>query len=506
MNTDSTNSPILATIGEPDINEPELTGNYRTPPANFEAEQALLGAILVNNEAASSVTDFLRPEHFQEAAHQRIYAAALKLIERGQIANPVTLKYYFEQDDALKEVEGAQYLARLAGAAVTVINAQHYGRAIFDLALRRGLIDIGETMVNQAYEADVEVEANQQIETAEQNLFELAEHGQTDRGLMSFDSVLASSINMAEAAFHRDGQMMGVSTGLIDLDQKLGGLHPSDLVILAGRPAMGKSSLAANIAFHAAHNIKRKRQEDGSETVVDGAVAAFFSLEMSAEQLATRLLAEQSRINSEKIRRGEITEDEFSRLVSASQTIEVAPLYIDDTPALTISALRTRARRLMRQHGLGLVVVDYLQLLRGTGRGENRVQEISEITQGLKALAKELEVPVLALSQLSRQVESRDDKRPLLSDLRESGSIEQDADVVMFVYREEYYHEWKQPEPDTPDHAKWLEKADQIHGIAEVIIGKQRHGPTGTVRLQFEREFTKFSNLEAAGRYPDAQY
>ena len=505
MSTDSTNGPILATIGDPEIDEQGVA--YRAPPANLEAEQALLGAILVNNEAASRVTDFLRPEHFQEPGHQRIFAAALKLIERGQIANPVTLKYFFDQDEALAEVGGAQYLARLAGAAVSVINAQHYGRAIFDLALRRGLIEIGEAMVNQAYEADVEVEAGDQIEVAEQNLFELAEHGQTDRGPLSFDRVLASAINMAEAAYNRDGQMMGVSSGLVDLDQKLGGLHPSDLVILAGRPAMGKSSLAANIAFHAAHNIKRKKMEDGQEKVVDGAVVAFFSLEMSAEQLATRLLAEQSRINSEKIRRGDISEDEFSRMVSATQAIEQAPLYIDDTPALTISALRTRSRRLMRQHDLGLVVVDYLQLLRGTGRGaENRVQEISEIAQGLKALAKELDIPVLALSQLSRQVESREDKRPLLSDLRESGSIEQDADVVMFVYREEYYHEWKQPEPDTPDHAKWLEKADQIHGIAEVIIGKQRHGPTGTVRLQFEREFTKFSNLEAAGHYPDAHH
>ncbi len=507
MNTDSTNSPILATFGDPQTDDQGADAGYRTPPGNLEAEQALLGAILVNNDAASRVTDFLQSEHFYEPGHQRIYSAALRLIERGQIANPVTLKYYFDQDEALAEVGGAQYLARLAGAAVTVINAQHYGRTIFDLALRRGLIEIGEAMVNQAYEADVEVEAGEQIEVAEQNLFELAEHGQTDQGLQNFDRVLTSAINMAEAAYNREGQMMGVSSGLVDLDQKLGGLHPSDLVILAGRPAMGKSSLAANIAFHAAQTIKRQRMEDGTEKVIDGAVTAFFSLEMSAEQLATRLLAEQSRINSEKIRRGDITSDEFSRMVSASQAIESAPLYIDDTPALTISALRTRARRLMRQHDLGLVVVDYLQLLRGTGRGaENRVQEISEITQGLKALAKELNVPVLALSQLSRQVESREDKRPLLSDLRESGSIEQDADVVMFVYREEYYHEWKQPEPDTPDHAKWLERADQIHGIAEVIIGKQRHGPTGTVRLQFEREFTKFSNLEAAGRYPDANH
>ncbi|MFP6748056.1 MAG: replicative DNA helicase [Alphaproteobacteria bacterium] len=505
MNTDSTNSPVLATIGDPAIDDPGAGDGYRAPPANLEAEQALLGAILVNNDAASRVADFLQPEHFQEAGHQRIYSAALKLIERGQIANPVTLKYYFDQDEALAEVGGAQYLARLAGAAVTVINAQHYGRTIFDLALRRGLIEIGEAMVNQAYERDVEVEAKDQIEEAEQDLFQLAKYGQADRGLQNFDAILATAINMAAAAFHRDGQMMGVSSGLIDLDQKLGGLHPSDLIILAGRPAMGKSALATNIAFHAAHHIKRKRMENGEEKVVDGAVVAFFSLEMSAEQLATRLLAEQSRISSEKIRRGDISSDDFSRLVSASQAIEQAPLYIDDTPALTISALRTRARRLKRQHDLGLVVVDYLQLLRGTGRGaENRVQELTEITQGLKALAKELEIPVLALSQLSRQVEGREDKRPLLSDLRESGSIEQDADVVMFIYREEYYHERKQPEENTPDHIKWQEQMDRVHGIAEVIIGKQRHGPTGTVRLQFEREFTKFSNLDAAGRYPDA--
>jgi len=504
MNADSPHSPVLATIGDPDHSESQPGPEYRTPPANLEAEQALLGAILVNNEAATRVTDFLTPEHFQEPGHQRIFAAALKLIERGQIANPVTLKYFFEQDEALIEVGGAKYLARLAGAAVSVINAQHYGRAIFDLALRRGLIEIGEAMVNEAYEADVDVEATDQIEVAEQHLFNLAENGQSDRGFLSFDEALARAIDNAEAAFHRDGQMTGVSSGLIDLDQKLGGLHPSDLLILAGRPAMGKTSLATNIAFNAAKAVRREKQPDGEDKIVDGAVVAFFSLEMSAEQLATRLLAEQSRISSEKIRRGDISSDEFSRLVSASQEIENAPLFIDDTPALTISALRTRARRLKRMHNLGLVVVDYLQLLRGSGRAsDNRVQEISEITQGLKALAKELDIPVLALSQLSRQVESREDKRPLLSDLRESGSIEQDADVVMFVYREEYYHEWKQPEPDTPDHAKWLERAEQIHGVAEVIIGKQRHGPTGTVRLQFEREFTKFGNLEVAGRYPD---
>ena len=494
MSTDSTNGPILATIGDPEIDEQGVA--YRAPPANLEAEQALLGAILVNNEAASRVTDFLRPEHFQEPGHQRIFAAALKLIERGQIANPVTLKYFFDQDEALAEVGGAQYLARLAGAAVSVINAQHYGRAIFDLALRRGLIEIGEAMVNQAYEADVEVEAGDQIEVAEQNLFELAEHGQTDRGPLSFDRVLASAINMAEAAYNRDGQMMGVSSGLVDLDQKLGGLHPSDLVILAGRPAMGKSSLAANIAFHAAHNIKRKKMEDGQEKVVDGAVVAFFSLEMSAEQLATRLLAEQSRINSEKIRRGDISEDEFSRMVSATQAIEQAPLYIDDTAALPISQLSARARRLKRTHGLDLLIVDYLQLVRPASAKDSRVNEVSEITQGLKAIAKELNIPVIALSQLSRQVENRDDKRPQLSDLRESGSIEQDADVVMFVYREEYYKEREKPgDHDLEKMAQWQDEMERLHGRAEVIIGKQRHGPIGTIELSFEGRFTRFGNL-----------
>ncbi|MDP6345711.1 MAG: replicative DNA helicase [Alphaproteobacteria bacterium] len=500
MNNESNNSPVVATIGEGGGGQ-----SYRAPPHNIEAEQALLGAILVNNQAANRVTDFLLPEHFQMPGHQRIYAAALKLIERGQIANPVTLKHYFDQDDALTEVGGAQYLVRLAGATVSVINAEHYGRAIFDLAVRRGLIDIGEDMVNEAYGADVEVEAAQQIEAAEQRLFTLAETGRRDQGFINFDDVLTRAIEVAEAAYHRDGRMTGVATGLVDLDHKLGGLHPSDLLILAGRPAMGKSALATNIAFHAALAHRRQADEAGREKTVDGAVVAFFSLEMSAEQLATRLLAERAAISSEKIRRGDISADDFSRIARAAQEIENAPLFIDDTPALSISALRTRSRRLKRSHDLGLIVVDYLQLLRPSGRqADNRVQEVSEITQGLKALAKELDVPVLALSQLSRQVEQRDDKRPQLADLRESGSIEQDADVVMFIFREEYYHERKQPEPDTPEHAKWLERADSIHGLAEVIIGKQRHGPTGTIRLQFQREFTKFHNLDAANHLPDA--
>jgi len=499
MSTDTNNSVSLAAVGDHEEGTP-----YRTPPHNVEAEQALLGALLVNNEAVAKVSEFLAAEHFFEPVHQRIFAAAQKLIERGQIANPVTLKHYFDRDDALAEVGGTQYLARLAGAAVSIINAEHYGRAIFDLAVRRELITIGEDVVNDAYEGDIEVPAKDQIEIAEQRLFGLAETGQGDRGFLDFGQALTQAIDLAEAAFHRDGQLTGVATGLIDLDSKLGGLHPSDLVILAGRPAMGKSALATNIAFHAASHFRRETGDDGVERTTDGAVVALFSLEMSAEQLATRILAEQSEISSEKIRRGDISGDDFSRLVTASQQLSAMPLYIDDTPALTISALRTRARRLKRTNDLGLVVVDYLQLLRPSSRRtDNRVQEISEITQGLKALAKDLNVPVLALSQLSRQVEQREDKRPQLADLRESGSIEQDADVVMFIFREEYYHERREPEMDTQQHIEWQEKMNRIHGVAEVIIGKQRHGPTGTVRLMFEREFTKFRNLDIIDHMPD---
>ena len=476
--------------------ERDEAAGFREPPHNMEAEQALLGAILTNNEAANKVNDFLRDEHFLVPVHQRIYAAAMKLIERGQIANPVTLKQYFEMDDSLADVGGAQYLARLAGAATTIINVEHYARSIFDLATRRGLIAIGEDMVNDAFDSDIDVDASEQIETAEQRLFSLAESGQRDRGFVEFKVALAQAIELAETAFRRDSMLTGVSTGLVDLDSKLGGLHNSDLLILAGRPAMGKTALATNIAFNAA---KLQKERSG-----EGAAVAFFSLEMSAEQLATRILAEQAEISSEKIRRGDISGDEFARIVKVSRELSEITLLIDDTPALSISALRTRSRRLKRTHNLGLVVVDYLQLLRpGSRSPENRVQEISEITQGLKALAKELNIPVLALSQLSRQVEQREDKRPQLSDLRESGSIEQDSDVVMFVFREDYYHERKQPEMDTPEHAEWQEKAERIHGIAEVIIGKQRHGPTGTVRLMFQRELTRFHNLEASDHLPD---
>jgi len=471
--------------------------HYRTPPHNLEAEQALLGAILVNNEALSRVNEFLLPEHFYEPLHQRIYTHVVKLIERQQIANPVTLRPFFEQDPAMVEIGGPSYLARLAANAVTVINAGDYGRAIYDLALKRDLIQVGEDIVNGAYEPDIDTTAEDLIQAAEGKLFNMAETGNRDGGLMPFAHGLTAAVQAAERAFKSDGKLTGVTTGLIDLDQKLGGLHRSDLLILAGRPSMGKTALATNIAFNAARAARFERDAHGKMQTTEGAVVAFFSLEMSAEQLAMRMLSEQSRIVSEKIRRGQMTTDEFHHLVQAAQEVQRLPLYIDDTPGITISALRTRCRRLKRQSGLGLVIVDYLQLVNPSGksRTDNRVGELSEITRGLKMLAKELDVPVIALSQLSRQVENREDKRPQLADLRESGTIEQDADVVMFVFREEYYLMRREPREGTPEYAAWQDEMDQVHNKAEVIIGKQRHGSIGIVQLRFDPSLTLFQNL-----------
>ena len=489
----------------------------RIAPYNTEAEQALLGAIFRNNLAQSRVADFLEAEHFGNAVHGRIYAAICKLIERGQIANPVTLKNLFDQDGALAEIGGAQYLTRLAEAAVTIINAEDYGRRIHDLHLRRQLIGLGEDVVNDAFKHDLEDDAVSQIERAEARLFELASTGQAEGGLRKLETALKNALDNAEAAFQRSGRTVGVATGFVDLDKKLGGLHPSDLVILAGRPSMGKTSLATNIAFNAAKAFRAVPGPDGRPVAEDGAVIGFFSLEMSAEQLATRILAEESGVSSDRIRRGDVRREDFDKFVAASQRLAAVPLYIDDTPALSVAALRTRARRLKRQQGLGMIVIDYLQLLRpsGAGRGqENRVQEISEITRGLKAIAKELNVPVLALSQLSRQVEQREDKRPQLSDLRESGSIEQDSDVVMFIFREEYYLSRGEPtrRPEETDdkfndrHDRWRERCEQTFGLAEVIIAKQRHGPIGTVKLHFEAETTRFDNFIGPENLPAANY
>jgi replicative DNA helicase len=506
--TATANSANVTPLREGDL------AQYRSPPVNIEAEQALLGAMLVNNAAHSRVAEFLLPEHFADSVHGRIYAAIGKLIERGQVANPVTLKNLFDQDGALAEVGGAAYLVRLAASVITIINAEDYGRTIHDLYLRRQLIALGEDVVNEAHKHDLDRSAEQQIESAEKRLYELAENGRMEGGPEPFSTTLANAIIMAEAAFKRSGRTTGVSTGFTDLDKLLGGLHASDLIIVAARPSMGKSSLGTNIAFNAARAFRATKGPDGRPVAEDGAVAAFFSMEMSSEQIATRVLAEESRVSSDRIRRGDVSHDDFDRFVQASQRIGTVPVFIDDTPGLTVAALRTRARRLKRQHGLGLIIIDYLQLMQGSrdGRGpENRVQEISEITRGLKGLAKELELPVVALAQLSRAVELREDKRPMLSDLRESGSIEQDADVVMFIFREDYYLGRSEPlrrqeesdEKFNDRYARWQERLEQVHGTTEIIIAKQRHGPIGKVTLRFDGETTRFENYVSSDHLPD---
>ena len=485
--------------------EPQAAEFYRQPPHNIEAEQALLGAILVNNEAFYRVSDFLEPGHFFEPVHKQIYEIIAQIIRQNKIANPVTLKNFLPADLAIGELNPAQYLARLAAEATTIINAEDYGRSVYDLALRRALIGIGEDVVNIAFDAPIDMPPKAQIEDAERRLFALAETGRYDGGFHSFEEALKAAIDMASAAYQRDGHLSGISTGLDDLDHKMGGLQNSDLIVLAGRPAMGKTSLVTNIAFNIAKAYKGELQPDGSTKAVNGGIVGFFSLEMSAEQLATRIVAEQSGVSSSHIRRGSLDERQFAKVVEASREMARIPLYIDQTGGLSIAQLTARARRLKRQRGLDLLIIDYLQLLQGSGKGQaNRVQEITEITTGLKALAKELAVPVIALSQLSRQVEARDDKRPQLADLRESGSIEQDADVVMFVYRDEYYLKGKMPKEGTEDFFKWQAEMEQVAGVAEVIIGKQRHGPTGTVALQFEAEITRFSNLAKRDHLPES--
>jgi len=465
-------------------------------PHNIEAEQQLLGAILTNNDVYDRIASVVKPEHFFDPVHQRIFERAAARIQKNALASPVTLKPFFEDDDGLKELGGPAYLVRLAGAAISSYAARDYAQMIYDLAVRRELIALGRDISAKAAKVEIHSEPKEQIIEAEQRLYKLGEQGVAERGFQSFLKAVTDAVNVANAAYQRDGGLAGVSTGLIDLDKKLGGLHPSDLLILAGRPSMGKTSLATNIAFNIAKAYKRGRTHDGSDGAVEGGVVGFFSLEMSAEQLAARILSEASEVPSEQIRRGDMTEQEFRRFVEAAKSLESCPLYIDDTPALPISQVAARARRLKRTHGLDVLMIDYLQLLKGTGKGDNRVQEVSEITQGLKAIAKELNIPVIALSQLSRQVESREDKRPQLSDLRESGSIEQDADVVMFVYRDEYYKEREKPGDHELDKiAQWQVIMEQVRGKAEVIIGKQRHGPIGSVELSFEGRFTRFGNL-----------
>jgi replicative DNA helicase len=481
------------------------TPAYRTAPHNIEAEQSVLGAILVNNDAFYRVSDFLEPKHFFEPIHQVIFETASSIIRAGKIATPVTLKTFLPADTDLGGMTVGQYLARLAAEATTIINAHDYGRTIYELALRRDLIGIGTDMVNVAFDAPVDFAPRAQIEDAERRLYELAESGRYDGGFQKFAQALTVAVDMAAKAFQRDGKLSGIATGLRDLDVKMGGLQPSDLVIVAGRPGMGKTALATNIAYNVAKAHRAEVQADGTMKSINGGIVGFFSCEMSAEQLATRILAEQTSIASSTIRRGGISEIDFEKIRDYSIELQSLPLYVDETGGLSISQLTARARRLKRQKGLDLLVVDYIQLLQGSGKrgNDNRVQEVTEITTSLKALAKELNVPIIALSQLSRQVESRDDKRPQLSDLRESGSIEQDADVVMFVFREEYYLANKEPRVGTPEYEKWQLDMSLVHGKAEVIIGKQRHGPTGTVELQFEGQFTRFSDLAHDSHLPE---
>jgi len=464
--------------GEPSgENDGEVHGAL---PHHIEAEQQLLGAVLTNNEVYDRVASIINAGHFYEPVHARIWDIAASRIAKNALASPVTLKAFMEDDEGLKELGGPAYLARLAGAAISSFAARDYAQMIYDLAIRRELIQLGQDISSKAQKVDISSEPKEQIVEAEQALYKLGEAGQADSGFQSFLKAVTDAVQVANAAYQRDGGLAGMSTGLADLDSKLGGLHPSDLLILAGRPSMGKTSLATNIAFSVAKAYKKGTRPDGSEGAVNGGV-----------------VGEASEISSHKIRQGDMNESEFRRFVNAAKDLESCPLFIDDTPALAISQLAARARRLKRTHGLDLLIVDYLQLCRGTA--ENRVTEIAEITMGLKAIAKELNIPVIALSQLSRQVENRDDKRPQLSDLRESGSIEQDADVVMFVFREEYYKEREKPgDHELERMASWQEEMSSLHGKAEVIIGKQRHGPIGTVELSFEAQFTRFGNLVKA--------
>jgi replicative DNA helicase len=482
-------------------NDAELV-DADTAPHNLEAEQAFLGALLYDNELFHRVADWLKPGHFYDPVHGRIFETASDLIGRGSLADAVVLKTHFERDDGLREIGGTTYLAVLMEGAVSGNAAIEYAKIIYELALRRELIRIGHDLANAA-SADAEIQARQLIQDIEQQLYNLAEEGSASRGFVSFKQALAESVESASAAYERDGGLAGISTGLTELDRKLGGMHPSDLIILAGRPSMGKTSLATNIAFNVAKAYQYEDQPDGTRKTVRGGVVGFYSLEMSAEQLATRLIADHTGIPGYMIRQGTIDATQYEEIRDGVLQIQSLPLYIDDTGGLPISALAARARRLKRTHGLDLIVVDYLQLVTASRAraGGSRVEEVSEVTQNLKAIAKELNVPVIALSQLSRQVENRDDKKPQLSDLRESGSIEQDADVVLFVYREAYYKEREKPREDTPEYLAWEEEFRRIEKVAEVIIGKQRHGPIGSAKLAFDGMLTKFTDLET--RYDD---
>jgi len=471
-------------------------------PVSLDAEQAILGAILFDNEVFYRAAAFLKGEHFYDPVHALIYDACSELVSSGRLASPVALDAHLARVAGYSEAGGKKYLEQLAANVPSTAGAVDYARIVFDFSVCRGLMSIGSEMVERAKGSSLDDHPGRQLEEAEQALYKLAETGKYGGGFQSFRSAITEAIELANAAVKRDGGLAGVTTGFRDLNHQLGGLHPSDLIILAGRPSMGKTSLATNIAVRAARAHKAEKQPDGSLKTVEGAVVGFFSLEMASEQLATRIISEFSGVSSEKIRRGDVDRHEFDEIYHASRMLEELPLFIDDTGGLSIAQLAARARRLKRQHGLDLLVIDYLQLLSGSGkRHDGRVQEITEISMGLKALAKELNIPILALAQLSRQVESREDKRPQLADLRESGSIEQDADVVMFVFRERYYLSRAEPREGTEEHMEWLERCKEVGNTAEVIVGKQRHGPIGKVTLTFNENLTKFDDWVSDARY-----
>ena len=457
-------------------------------PCNIEAEQAVIASILVSNDIYDEVSSILDSQKFFDPIHVKLYETIETLISKGLLANPITLKNYFENNEGLKELGGQEYLIKITKFSTSIKQAIDYANIVQEMHVRRELIKISQSVLDEvSTNSDVGTSGETIIQNTEKSLFDLAERGHFNQSFMKFDSALKQTIDMAKSAYQSEEGLVGVPTGLTDLDSRLGGLHKQDLVIIAGRPSMGKTALATNIAFHAAKNIEKK----GSKSTV-----AFFSLEMSSEQLSTRILSEQSRIRSNDIRRGKVSEKEFEQFIETSKNISELPLYIDETPAITIAAISNRSRRIKRLFGLELIVVDYIQLMKSSGKKEyNRVQEISEITQGLKALAKELNVPVLALSQLSRAVEHRDDKKPQLADLRESGSIEQDADIVMFVFRESYYLQNKEPTVGSIEHAEWQTKMNEISHLADIMISKQRHGPTGNVKVEFEAMYTKFKDL-----------
>ena len=466
-----------------------VENSQKQMPCNIEAEQAVIGSILVSNEIYDEISQIIDTQKFFDPIQAKIFETIESLISKGLLANPITLKNHFENNEGLKELGGQEYLIKITKFSTSVKQAIDYANIVQEMHVRRELIKISESVLDQASNSTGVVSSGEEmIQNAEKSLFDLAERGHFNQSFMKFESALKQTIEMAKSAYQNEEGIVGVPTGLTDLDSRLGGMHKQDLVIIAGRPSMGKTALATNIAFHAAKNIQKK----GTKSTV-----AFFSLEMASEQLSTRILSEQSRIRSNDIRRGKVSEKEFEQFIETSKNIFELPLYIDETPAITIAAISNRARRIKRLFGLELIVVDYIQLMKSSLRKDyNRVQEVSEITQGLKALAKELDVPVLALSQLSRAVEQRDNKKPQLADLRESGSIEQDADVVMFVYREAYYLEGKEPALGSVEHAEWQQKMDEISRLAEIIISKQRHGPTGNVKVEFEAMYTKFKDLE----------